>query len=347
MNILNGSEAFAAMVAGQKIECRHIESDRDFDEIANHPATIFIDPAFEFRIAVILKMIGLMQVPVSIMEAPAKGTQCFVPNVLTEKLVNAFKWKNSDSDLALLQRGQVHLYEQHATIHAEALIKISGGTLINEVELDADLPFDIVDKVETAVIDKPQAISIPEQTNVTISEDNLSPVLNDQREIEANYQMTLDALDTCVNEQEVDVISDIKNMQFSVEQIENIEKARDLKLIALRTSDLVDQANKASTPTEANALVRYTKSWTEEQRKPVMTAINKRLVELDVISPASKMEYPSLMVRIQKAIDIAELYELEAEVRTRHPDIQPKLMDIAKQRRFELENQAAQAEVTS
>ena len=35
MNILNGTEAFTAMSAGQKIECRHVGSDLDFDDIRN------------------------------------------------------------------------------------------------------------------------------------------------------------------------------------------------------------------------------------------------------------------------------------------------------------------------
>ncbi|OTG78059.1 hypothetical protein B9T31_17610, partial [Acinetobacter sp. ANC 4558] len=49
-------------------------------------------------------------------------------------------------------------------------------------------------------------------------------------------------------------------------------------------NDLVDRARKASIPAEANALVRYTRSWTEEQRKPLMQAIHARLVELDELN---------------------------------------------------------------
>ncbi|RLL16296.1 hypothetical protein D9K81_18245, partial [Acinetobacter chengduensis] len=70
MNILNGTEAFNAMSAGQKIEARHTGSDLDFDEIRNFPATVFIDQDYEFRIAVVYMTIGLMQVPEAIKEAP-------------------------------------------------------------------------------------------------------------------------------------------------------------------------------------------------------------------------------------------------------------------------------------
>lgn len=310
MKNLTGNEAFQAMASGQKIECRAIESDLDFDDIANHPATVFIDSAFEFRIAVILKQIGLMQVPASIKEAPSKGTQCFAPNTLTEKLVNGFKWKNSESDLALLQRGQVHLYEQHATIHAEALIKISGGTLIAEVETDNDLPFDVVEKVEPT-----QAITITEQTNVTVSEDNLvTPV------------------EPKVNQFQIEMDAEIAAEEARKHQIE--------------LDDLLNSAANAKTPIEANALIRYTKTWTEEQRKPVLDAIHKRLVEIDASNPSDVVEPPSLMVQIQNAPDLTALDVLEIDISARNPNIQSKLMDCVKVRRFELENQATQAVAT-
>ena len=105
MNILNGNEAFAALAASQKIECRLIHDDHDFQDIKQFTATVYFDPRYEFRIAIKFFKIGEMQVPEPVWEAPTKGTQCFVPSVLTEVLTKAFKWKNSDSDLALMKRG--------------------------------------------------------------------------------------------------------------------------------------------------------------------------------------------------------------------------------------------------
>lgn len=128
MNILNGTEAFAALAAGQQIECRHINAG-EFDDIRNFPATVYINPEYEFRIAIKFFTIGEMQVPEPIKELPAKGVQCFVPSILTEELSKSFKWKNSTSDLALMQRGQVHLIKEHAITHALALIAVSGGSL--------------------------------------------------------------------------------------------------------------------------------------------------------------------------------------------------------------------------
>ena len=131
--ILSGTEAFNAMAAGQKIECRHTESNLDFDDIRNFSATVFIDTAYEFRIAVIYMTIGAMQVPESIIECPSKGTQCYTPSILTAELSKAFKWKNSDADLSLLSRGLVHLYEENAITHANALIAVSRGSIEAQV----------------------------------------------------------------------------------------------------------------------------------------------------------------------------------------------------------------------
>ena len=88
--------------------------------------------------------------------------------------------------------------------------------------------------------------------------------------------------------------------------------------------------------------IRYTKSWTEEQRKPVIQAMNKRLIELNDQKEKAVTEPPSLMVQIQNTQNEHELNELLPEIRSRHADIQPKLMDLVKKRRFELKNQGSQ-----
>jgi hypothetical protein len=97
-------------------------------------------------------------------------------------------------------------------------------------------------------------------------------------------------------------------------------------------NDLVDRASKAQTPAEANALIKYTSSWTEEQRKPLIDAINARLVELN--PPVADA---SLSVRISKAMDLTELDALEIDVSTCDELIQPKLMEMVNKRRAELD----------
>ena len=102
-------------------------------------------------------------------------------------------------------------------------------------------------------------------------------------------------------------------------------------------NELLNDVASAQTPIEANALVRYTKSWTAEQRKPLLIAINNRLVELNKVK-LEGIESPSLMVQIQNAPDLTALDVLEIDVDSCHPDIQTKLMGYVKNRRFELEN---------
>lgn len=94
------------------------------------------------------------------------------------------------------------------------------------------------------------------------------------------------------------------------------------------------------TPEEANALVRYTKSWTEEQRQPLLRAISRRLQEFQ--NPQPKAE-PSLMVKIQTAPDLTTLDALEIDIGSLDPVIQSDMMRIVNTRRLQLEN-AANAE---
>ena len=105
---------------------------------------------------------------------------------------------------------------------------------------------------------------------------------------------------------------------------------------------ILNAVNNAQTPIEVNAQIRYTKSWNEEQRKPVIQAMNKRLIELNDQKEKAVTEPPSLMVQIQNTQNEHELNELLPEIRSRHADIQPKLMDLVKKRRFELLNQGSQ-----
>jgi len=172
-----------------------------------------------------------------------------------------------------------------------------------------------------------------------------------------DHQIYLDGINSCESEKEIEIIlRDVNAQGFSEVQLDEINIAKQFKLteftlslkepaLTLKESaqyeillnDLVNRAQEAKTSTEANALIVYTKSWTEEQRKPLMNAINKRLNELGATAPPPEQP-PSLVVQIQNAPDLTALDILEIDVATRHPDIQPKLMGLVRKRRFELEN---------
>ena len=371
MNILNGTQAFEAMSAGQKIECRHVGSDLDFDDICNFSATVFIDQDHEFRIAVIYMMIGAMQVPEAVKDTPAKGVQCFSPSLLTAELSKAFKWRNSDSDLILLERGLVHLYEENAVTHAKALIAVSHGStekLKAETD-DYDWPDPLPDQNSTSFDVKEKTftsqsnIEITEQGPIAVVEDSLTdfnvqaePAEHDQAFIQKSAEIKdgyIRMLSICETE---DALNGVHSMIMVNELVTSSDKyslsvhweeAVEARKKALddeyknHLNQLLEGVENSKTPAEANAHTRYTKPWTEAQRKPLLDAIHKRLNELAPDATEIK-EPPSLMVQIQNAQNEHELNELLPDIRSRHPDIQPKLMGCVKQRRFELENQGSE-----
>ena len=115
-----------------------------------------------------------------------------------------------------------------------------------------------------------------------------------------------------------------------------------LEFVKLR-DDLLNRAANGKTPAEVNALARYTRTWTEEQRAPLLRAMHKRLEELQSQVDTVQQEPPSLMVQIQNAPDLTTLDALEIDVSAHHPDIQPRLMGYVKKRRYELEQATSAA----
>ncbi|MGQ0707462.1 hypothetical protein ACT40Y_15530 [Acinetobacter baumannii] len=102
---------------------------------------------------------------------------------------------------------------------------------------------------------------------------------------------------------------------------------------------LLQRVKDSKTPDEVNAVYRYTRTWSDKQMEPLLLATHKRLEELEK-SKAQATEPPSLMVQIQNAPDLTTLDALEIDVAARDPQIQSRLMDFVKKRRFELENPA-------
>ncbi|MFW1850270.1 hypothetical protein ACG9XR_06805 [Acinetobacter guillouiae] len=168
-----------------------------------------------------------------------------------------------------------------------------------------------------------------------------------------DHQIYIDGINACVSEEEIKTtLHDVNDQGFSEEQLSEINLAKcskhaEFQATALKNiqdnqydnllKELLERAKKSKLPAEANALYKYTVNWTEEQRKPLMDAINKRLSELGATAPPPEQP-PSLVVQIQNAPDLTALDILEIDVATRHPDIQPKLMGLVRKRRFELEN---------
>ncbi|MDF9437104.1 hypothetical protein [Acinetobacter baumannii] len=136
-------------------------------------------------------------------------------------------------------------------------------------------------------------------------------------------------------------VEEEKPSENDVEKAQTIEPA-----IESETTDpeyqkkldtLLQRVKDSKTPDEVNAVYRYTRTWSDKQMEPLLLATHKRLEELEK-SKAQATEPPSLMVQIQNAPDLTTLDGLEIDVAARDPQIQSRLMDFVKKRRFELEN---------
>ena len=131
-------------------------------------------------------------------------------------------------------------------------------------------------------------------------------------------------------------ISELRRLTLEVEaDLSTPVDEEEIKRLEI-LDDLLARAAVAQTPVEANALVTYTRSWTEEQRKPLLVAVTKRLIEL---APVEVEVPPTLMDRIKSAPDLTTLDVLEVDVGARSQEMQPKFMaEIVKRRRV-LESQ--------
>lgn len=179
--------------------------------------------------------------------------------------------------------------------------------------------------VEKMAFESQSNIEIVSQGSISVVEDSLIDFAQPKAE-HASEDLSVDELKRLQAEAEK-LVADKKLAENAEAEYRNL------------LNGLLERAASAQTPAEANALIKYTSEWTEEQRKPLLNAIHNRLKDLSAFT-TTETQPPSLMVQIQNAKDLNELECLEVEVFNRHPDIQSKLMDFVKRRRFELKNGA-------
>ncbi|AOA58296.1 hypothetical protein [Acinetobacter larvae] len=127
-----------------------------------------------------------------------------------------------------------------------------------------------------------------------------------------------------------------QSRMFTNSILKDLEDAFDEREYQIKLDDLLVDVVNAQTPTEANAPVRYTTAWSEEQRKPLLVAISKRLSQFE---QSVSSEAPSLMRDIQNAADLTALDALEIDISARAPDMQKKLMAEVYKRRAALERE--------
>lgn len=69
--------------------------------------------------------IGEYDVPEPVREPLENGTTCWYPKLSNIGLIDGYIWCNDDTDVRLLSYGLIHLTEEAAKAHAEALLSLT------------------------------------------------------------------------------------------------------------------------------------------------------------------------------------------------------------------------------
>ncbi|EZI56882.1 hypothetical protein K021_3784 [Acinetobacter baumannii 25442_5] len=307
-NLLTAAEAFAALQNGKTVLCRPAGDMLDFADLDQFPASVFCKPGFEFCIKIeTIELAGITFTKPLTIDEYEDGQEVFVISTYSPTVyVLDFK---TNALIDSINSGFVQRDAENAKLQLKAFSKALGIEINNDLSVirlgeepkkqrgkkSKAEPVAKVIPSEVFPADKQPAIVITEQTNVTASEDLLTPVSN-ELESDPEYQKTLDTL--------------------------------------------LQRVKESKTPAEVNAVYRYTRTWSDKQMDPLLKATHKRLTELADEKPVES-EPPSLMVQIQNAPDLTTLDALEIDVAARDPQIQSRLMDFVKKRRFELQNAAS------
>lgn len=412
MNILNGNEAFAAMMAGRNILCRAIGDLIEFDDIDQFPATIFAKPGYEFCIKIeTIEVAGITFAKPLTLDDVRDGQDVYTVNTYGSSIyISEFGKMTCNALIESINNGFVQRDAENAKLQLQAMSKVLGRELTGDclvVRLGDDKPKrraaakkadtsiqaaanDASVPVEKKTFESQSDIQITEQGPITAVEESLT-----EEFVETDAVKLVEKFTAQINEAEtVDAVMQIRyqlsaNGHMVRGQIIELNKLGEKRIKALTTppvievdlaagsdesqrlsvdelkrlqeeaekliqpaadstektvqvnedivhqellADLLERVAKAASPAEANAQIKYTKSWTPEQRTPLISAINKRLVELN--PPKTQL---SLAVRIQRAEDLTELDTLEIDVSACDEEIQPRLMELVEKRRLELD----------
>ncbi|MDC5226467.1 hypothetical protein OHW46_12655 [Acinetobacter baumannii] len=299
-NLLTAAEAFAALQKGKTVLCRPIGDMSDFSDLDQFPASVFGKPGFEFCIKIeTIELAGITFTKPLTIDEYEEGQNVFVINTYLPSIYNVgFK---TSALIEAINSGFVQRDAENAKLQLKAFSKALGIEINNDLSVIRLGEEPKKQRGKKSKAEKPiEVISAEIQPTIVITE-------------QTNVTTSEDLLIPETNEPKVDP---------------EYQKALDA---------LLQRVKESKTPEEVNAVYRYTRTWNDKQMKPLLLATHKRLEELEK-SKAQANEPPSLMVQIQNAPDLTTLDALEIDVAARDPQIQSRLLDFVKKRRFELEN---------
>ncbi|KAA2288910.1 hypothetical protein, partial [Acinetobacter sp. AB116925] len=296
------AEAFAALQKGKTVLCRPIGDMLDFSDLDQFPASVFGKPGFEFCIKIeTIELAGITFTKPLTIDEYEEGQEVYVISTYSPTVyVLDFK---TNALIDSINSGFVQRDAENAKLQLKALSKALGFEVNDDLSVIRLGEEPKKQRGKKSKAEKPsEVISAETQPTIVITE-------------KTNVITSEDLLVPETNEPKVDP-----------------EYQNKLNTLLQRVKD-------SKTPDEVNAVYRYTRTWDDEQMKPILLATHKRLEELEK-KKASANEPPSLMVLIQTAPDLTTLDALEIDVAARDPQIQPKLMGYIRKRRYELENPA-------
>lgn len=320
-NILNAQEAFTAIQQGKNVLCRFagngaLPAEKDFSTLDQMPAMVFVWPNYEFCIQIeMIELAGIRFTKPLTIDEIEQGQDVFL--IQPHAVILQYKYSEDIEELVYgIRSGFAQRDAENAKLQYEAFCKAVG---FNPLEANIE------------IIEQNQKKRSRKQKPST------SDALTQLDSV--NDDMSIDDIIGPVSEQSLPQVDEPIKTQSS-DYCDTLDEQ--LEFVKLR-DDLLNRATNGKTPEEVNALARYTRTWTEEQRAPLLRAMHKRLEELQSQVATVQQEPPSLMVQIQNAPDLTTLDALEIDVSTRHPDIQPRLMGYVKKRRYELEQATSAA----
>ncbi|MDV7511758.1 hypothetical protein R4524_17825 [Acinetobacter baumannii] len=306
--LLTAAEAFAALQKGKTVLCRYagdgtLKADKSFSTLDQMPATVFGLPNYEFCIQLeTIELAGITFTKPLTIEEYEEGQEVFVISTYSPSIyVVNFK---TTALIESINSGFVQRDAENAKLQLKAFSKALGFEINNELSVIRLGEEPKKQRGKKSKAEKPcEVISAETQPTIVITE-------------QTNVTTSEDLLVPETNEPKVDP---------------EYQKTLDT---------LLQRVKESKTPAEVNAVYRYTRTWSDKQMDPLLKATHKRLTELADEKPIES-EPPSLMVQIQNAPDLTTLDALEIDVAARDPQIQSRLMDFVKKRRFELENAAS------
>ncbi|AVI33179.1 hypothetical protein AW863_RS05570 [Acinetobacter baumannii] len=302
-NLLTAAEAFAALQNGKTVLCRPAGDMLDFADLDQFPASVFGKPGFEFCIKIeTIELAGITFTKPLTIDEYEDGQEVFVISTYS-RTVYVLDFK-TNALIDSINSGFVQRDAENAKLQLKAFSKALG------IEINNDLS--VIRLGEEPKKQRGKKSKAEKPSDVISAETQPTIVITEQ----TNVTTSEDLLVPETNEPKVDP---------------EYLKALDA---------LLQRVKESKTPEEVNAVYRYTRTWNDKQMEPLLLATHKRLEELEK-EKAPSGEPPSLMVQIQNAPDLTTLDALEIDVAARDPQIQPRLMDFVKKRRFELENAAS------